>query len=78
MSHQKLLLFVRRRVTGHSVKVHQISQHAVAQHWHVRGDGCQRVAHENARGVTGQVELAEQELHHRLAEMGPAFQQFHQ
>lgn len=36
------------------------------------------MAHENARGVTGQVELAEQELHNRLAEMGPAFQQFNQ
>lgn len=53
ISHQKLLLLVSGGVTGHSVEVHQISQHAIAQHRQVGGDGRQSVAHENARGVTG-------------------------
>lgn len=53
ISHQKLLLLVSGGVTGHSVEVHQISQHAITQHRQVGGDGCQSVAHENAGGVTG-------------------------
>lgn len=52
-SDQKLLLLVSGGVTGHSVQVHQISQHAVAQHRQMGGDGCQCVTHEDARGVAG-------------------------
>lgn len=78
VSHQKLLLLVSGGMTGHSVEVHQISQHTVTQHWQVGGDGCQSVAHKNARGVAGQVELAEQELHGWLAEMGSTLQHLNQ
>ncbi|KAG7222723.1 hypothetical protein INR49_026332 [Caranx melampygus] len=50
---RKLLLLVGGGVTGHCVEVHQISQHTVTQHRQVGGDGCQSVAHEDTRGVTG-------------------------
>lgn len=77
-THQQLLLLVGGGVTGHSVQVHQVAQHAVTQHGQVCGDGGQGVAHEDTRGVAGQVELAQQELHGRLAEVRPALQQFDQ
>lgn len=61
--HQKLLLLVSGGVAGHPVQVHQVPQHPVTQHGQVGGDGGQSVAHEDTRGVAGQVELTEQELH---------------
>lgn len=78
ISHQKLLLLIGGRVTGHPVEINQIPQHTVPQHRQVGGDGRQSVTHENTRGVAGQVELAEQEFHCRLAEMGSTFQQLNQ
>ena len=78
VSHQKFLLLVSGGVTGHSIEVHQIPQHPVSQHGQVGGDGCQGVAHEDARGVAGKVELAEQEFNRWLAEMGSTFQELDQ
>ena len=76
--YQELLLHVGGGVAGHAVQVHQRPQHAVPQHRQVAGDGRQGVAHQGPRLVVGRLQLAQQELHGRLAEVGPALQQAHQ
>lgn len=39
ISHQKLLLLIGGRVTGHPVEINQIPQHTIPQHRQVGGDG---------------------------------------
>ena len=73
--YQELLLHVGGRVAGHAVQVHQGPQHAVSQDRQVAGNGRQGVAHQGPRFVAGRLQLAQQELHRRLAEVWPALQQ---